>query len=133
MNILVATVRLGADAELRFTPEGTAVCSFNAAMQSGYGKSEKTNWLRCSVFGKRGETLAPMLLKGTQVAVAGELSMNEYTNKQGENKSSLDLRVNDVTLLGKKELSAPQEQAKSNGYQPQPEDPMDNFEDDVPF
>lgn len=128
MNNLAAVVRLGGNAELRFTSENVAVCQFNSALSSGYGKNEKTTWMRCSLFGKRAESLTPMLLKGTQIAVTGEISLNEYTNKAGEVKSSLELRVNEVTLLGKKDSaeSRPAEQKTENVDSPE-------IDDDLPF
>jgi single-strand DNA-binding protein len=80
-------------------------------LTSGYGDKAVTTWLNCSLWGKRAETLAPMLLKGTQIAITGELTNRSYADKSGVNKFSLELRVNDITLLGKKqsEPSAPRE------------------------
>jgi single-strand DNA-binding protein len=130
MNNLNAVGNIGSDAEVRFTKEGTAIASFSFALSSGYGDRKKTTWLRCNIIGKRGETFAPMLNKGSQVAITGEISLNEYVAKDGSNKSSLECLVNNVTLLGKKDAAAPKEAAKANGYQNQPLDEMDS---DVPF
>ena len=132
MNVLAATIRLGSDADLRFTPENTAVAQFNGALQSGYGKNAKTTWLRCTVWGKKAEAVAPMLLKGTQIAITGEITLNEYQDKQGQTKSSLECRIQDVTLLGKRdgELKPAGEPKKADGFQP---DPFDDLEDSIPF
>jgi len=129
MNNLNAVGNIGSDAEVRFTKEGTAIASFSFALSSGYGDRKKTTWLRCNIIGKRGETLALMLNKGSQVAITGEISVNEYVAKDGSNKSSLECLVNNVTLLGKKD-AAPREAAKANGYQNQP---LDEMESDIPF
>ena len=132
MNVLAATIRLGSDADLRFTPENTAVAQFNGALQSGYGKNAKTTWLRCTVWGRKAEAVAPMLLKGTQIAITGEITLNEYQDKQGQTKSSLECRIQDVTLLGKRdnELKPAGEPKKADGFQPNPFDEMEN---DIPF
>ena len=130
MNILSAVGNIGSDAEVRFTKEAVPICNFSFALSSGYGDKKKTTWLRCSLIGKRGETLAPMLLKGTQIAVNGEISLNEYVAKDGTNKSSIELLVSNVTLLGKKDISAAKEDSKANGYQNQP---LDEIESDIPF
>ena len=130
MNNLNAVGNIGSDAEVRFTKEGTPVGSFSFALSSGYGDKKKTTWLRCSLIGKRAETLAPMLLKGTQIALNGELSLNEYVAKDGTNKSSVELLVSNITLLGKKDPSAPKEAGKANGYQAQP---LDEIDDNIPF
>jgi len=129
MNNLSAIGNIGKDCELRFTPNGDPVAQFSFALSSGYGDKQVTTWLNCSIWGKRAETLAPMLLKGTKIGVTGELTNRPYV-KDGVEKYSLDLRVNDVTLLGKKSddastSNAPRQDMQSN-------DPMD-FDSDIPF
>ena len=134
MNILTAVGNLGRDCEVRFMADGTPVGSFSFALSSGYGKSAKTTWLDCSLFGKRAETLAPMLSKGTQIAITGEFSVREYNDKDGNLKSVPSLRVNDVTLLGKKgDAPAPLEVAQVKDLPKSNVPDFDNFEDDVPF
>jgi len=81
-------------------------------------------YMKRNLFGDRGEKLAPMLLKGTQVGVNGEISLNEYVAKDGTNKSSIELNVSNVTLLGKKDAALTTKVA-----QPAAED----FEEDIPF
>ena len=139
MNVLNAIGNIGRDAELRFMADQTPVAGFSFALNSGYGKNAKTTWLECSIFGKRAETLAPMLLKGTQIGITGEFSIREYQDKDGNLKTSPSLRVENVTLLGKKgdkPLAEAKESAKADGFQPQhpTTDMLDTvFEDDVPF
>lgn len=129
MNVINAIGNIGQDAELRFLPNATPVAQFSFALTSGYGDKQVTTWLRCSLFGKRAETLAPMLTKGTKIGITGELTNKPYTDKNGNDKYSLDVRVNDVTLLGKKDgatSNAPSQDMQSNK-------PAVNFEDDIPF
>lgn len=134
MNILTAVGNLGRDCEVRFMADATPVGSFSFALSSGYGKNAKTTWLDCSLFGKRAETLAPMLLKGTQIAITGEFSVREYNDKDGNLKSVPSLRVNDVTLLGKKgDAPAPLEVAQVKDLPKSNVPDFDAFEDDVPF
>ncbi|HEY7864390.1 MAG TPA: single-stranded DNA-binding protein, partial [Psychromonas sp.] len=135
INNLSATGNIGRDAELRFTaetptkPNGEAVAQFSFALTSGYGDKAITTWINCNLWGKRAETLAPMLLKGTQIGITGELTNRPYKDKQGNEKYSLELRVNDITLLGKRlENSNAQETRKA-----EPSLPDDKFEDDIPF
>lgn len=108
MNVLTITGHLGRDAETRYTANQTPIASFSVPMKSGFGEREQTDWVSCSMWGERGSKLAPHLLKGTLVAVSGELSLRKYV-VDGVEKSSLDLRVNDVTLLSKKTEQAPQQ------------------------
>jgi len=102
MNNLSATGNISRDAELRFTPNQDAVCSFSFALSSGFGDKKVTTWLNCNVWGSRAETLAPMLLKGTTVGIVGELTNRPYKAKDGTEKFSLEVRVSDLTLLKSK-------------------------------
>ena len=70
--------------------------------------------------------------KGTQIAITGEITLNEYQDKQGQTKSSLECRIQDVTLLGKRdgELKPASEPKKADGFQP---DPFDEMENNIPF
>jgi single-strand DNA-binding protein len=125
MNNLSATGNIGGDAEVRHTADGTIITSWSVAVSSGYGKNEKTNWVRCSLFGKRGETLAQYLKKGTQVGVNGEISLNEFEAKDGSIKTTLELNVSNVTLLGKKDAA---EKSPTKVAQP-----AEEIEEDIPF
>lgn len=131
MNLLTAIGNISKDAELRFTPKGDAIASFNFALNSGYGDKQITTWLNCSVWGKRAETLAPMLLKGTKIGISGELTNRPYTSKDGTEKHSLDVRVNDVTLLGSKG-DANARPAQESKLQAQA-DSFDDLSSDIPF
>ena len=77
----VVTGNLGQDAELRTTANGDVLCSFSVASNSKVKGEKVTTWVKCTLWGKRGEALSQYLTKGTKVAVAGELSLNEYNDK----------------------------------------------------
>ncbi len=132
MNTWSATARLGADAELRYTPEKTAVCEFSAAVQSGYGKNAKVSWATFHVWAKKGEAVFPYLKKGSHIAVTGELTLDEFKSNNGNEKAKLIVRVSDITLLDKRdsELKPAGEPKKADGFQP---DPFDEMENDIPF
>lgn len=93
-NITIAG-RLGSDAKTATTQRGDAVCNFSVAVDQRDGRDKVTNWWRCSLWGKRGEALSQYLLKGASVAVSGEFSLGDY-----EGKPQLNIRVNDIELLG---------------------------------
>ena len=107
-------------------PNGDAITGFSVAVDFGYGDKKGSMWPRCTMFGKRGEAVAPYLKKGAQVAISGELSERKWTNKEGVEQVSLELRVNDLTLVGaKQEQSAPVAKSK-----PQT---LDDFDSEIPF
>ena len=87
-----------------------------------------TTWLSCSLFGKRAETLAPMLLKGTKIGITGEISARTYKAKDGTEKSVTECRINDVTLLGKPESKTDKPIVKHDVA-----DPFDEIDSDLPF
>ena len=126
MNLFVCTARLGKDAEVRYTQSGTSVLSFAGAVDTGYGNNKKTVWVGFSVFGKRAEgELVNYLTKGSQVAVTGELNIDEW-EKDGQKNFMLKCVVRDLDLIGGK-----QEAKKSEPKQQQVVE--DDFEDDIPF
>ena len=95
MQNLTVNGRIGKDAELRTLQNGQTVCSFTLASDQGFGDKKTTNWFRISLWGKRGQSLAPYLLKGGQVVVAGELEIGEW-----EGKAQHNVNANDIALVG---------------------------------
>lgn len=125
MNSWSFTGNLGGDAETRFTQNGDAIVSFSVGVKSGYGEKASATWARCSMFGKRGQAVADYLVKGQLVGIVGELTIREYQTKSGETKTSADVRVNDLTLLGKRDGEQKQQkQAPATSGE---------LEDDIPF
>ena len=116
MNSWNFTGNLGRDCEQRFTQSGDAVVSFSVGVKAGFGDKSTTTWANCSMFGKRGESVAPYLKKGTLVGISGEVNNREYQDKEGQKRYSLDVRVNDLTLLGGKS-----DRSESAPSQPKPQ------------
>ena len=127
MNKLIISGRLTRDAEVRFIPSGTPVMSFSVANNTGFGDKQKTHFFDCSMFGKRAEgKLKDYMLKGQQVVVEGEVSLNQYQKKDGTGGASLNVFVNNVELMGSSQQSGTQSSAPTID-KPPPED------DDLPF
>ena len=135
MNSWSFTGHIGEDCNTRYTQSGDAVVSFSVGVKSGFGDKATTTWAKCAMFGKRGESVAPYLKKGALVGISGEVNNREYQDKEGQKRYSLDVRVNDLTLLGGKSdraESAPSQPAKPRNAQGAPKQ---SFEDDgeIPF
>ena len=127
MNVWNFVGRLARDAEVKYI-DTYAVAGFTTAVDSGYGDKKQTTWVKCEMWGKRGESVAPYLVKGTQVAVSGEVTNREYTDKDGNKSTSLELRVNDLTLVGGKSAEG------SSRDEPERKNKKDaELDDDVPF
>lgn len=128
MNVFTFSGNLGKDAEQRFTQGGDSIVSFSVPVKSGFGDKQVTSWIKCSLFGKRGDSVLPYLKKGQLVGVTGEFAARPWTNKDGQEQISNEVRVNDVSLLGKAG-SSPQEGQKQSKPSPQKSD----TNDDVPW
>ena len=136
MNIFTCVARLGRDAEVRVTQGGLSICQFTGAVDAGYGDKKKTVWVRFALFGKRAEGQLPSYLtKGTQVAISGELSTNEWTDKEGNQKFALECNVQNLDLIGGRQDQQPVQQPVQRPAQKQQKfDPMEDFDDSpIPF
>lgn len=127
MNVFTFTGNLGKDAEQRFTQSGDSIVSFSVPVKSGFGDKAVTSWIKCSLFGKRGESVLPYLKKGQLVGVSGEFAARPWTNKEGQEQISNEVRVNDLNLLGSKPAD------NSGGQKPSAKPAPNDLGDDVPW
>lgn len=101
MNVWTFTGYLGKDAELKYTSGGDPVCEFSVAVTSGYGDKKKTSWANCALFGKSASGGLPEYLKkGVQVAVSGEVTLDEWHGKDGAIQKAIKVRAVSVDLVG---------------------------------
>ena len=101
---------LGRDPETRYTKGGTMNVSFSVATSRRFTDAsgtpqERTTWFRVTAWGKLAETLDRLaqdgaLTKGQRVFVSGRLESSDYTSKEGEQRTSLDINADDVLLMG---------------------------------
>lgn len=94
--VITIAGRIARDAELR-NAGNDKVCGFTVAVDQREKGEKTTNWYRVSIWGKRGETLAQYLTKGSSVTVVGEFSVSEYDGKQ-----QLNIRASEIALQGGK-------------------------------
>lgn len=91
---------LGADPELKFTPQGEAIAEFSIANtprrknEQGDWVDGDTTWYRVTAWRRDAEAVAENLAKGDRVRVQGRLSVRPYTSKGGEERVSLDVTAN---------------------------------------
>ncbi len=95
---------LGNDPEMRYTPSGVPVTSFNVAVnrrwtdQNG-DQQKKTTWFRVTAWRKLAETCAQYLSKGRLVLVEGEVDTSAWTGQDGQPRASLELTARTVRFL----------------------------------
>lgn len=100
MNVWTFTGRLGADGELRTTQSGEKVLGFRVANDVGFGERKTTQWVDCSIWGRRAESLAQHLTKGKSVVVSGEVTLREYEKRDGTRGAGLSVRVAEIDFTG---------------------------------
>jgi single-strand DNA-binding protein len=104
-NKIILVGNLGRDPELRYTPQGTPVCSFSLATnerrkdKSGEFQ-DQTTWFRVTLWDKKAEIAAQYLTKGKPVYIEGRLRMDEYTDRDGKQRSTLEVTGTDMQFIG---------------------------------
>lgn len=94
---------VGRDPEMRYTQDGTAVCSFSVAVtrkwSQGGERKEETTWFRVTAWRGLAETAGQYVHKGMQIMVAGRVSVSAYM-KDDEARATLELTARDMQFLG---------------------------------
>jgi single-strand DNA-binding protein len=99
---------LGADPEMRYTPNGRPVTQFNVAVNQSTKNQqtgewvEATDWFRVSVWGDRAERAAENLRKGNRVFVEGRFKTREFEGRDGQKRTSLEITADSVVNLEKR-------------------------------
>ena len=132
INKVILIGNLGRDPEVRYTQNGNAVANLNLATNEVWNdksgnRQERTEWHRVVVWGKQAEIAKEYLSKGRQVYVEGSLQTREWQDKEGQKRSTTEIRCQRFVMLGARgEPSAPR---------PEPEMPQDTAysDEDIPF
>lgn len=148
INTVVITGRLGADPEHRTTAKGTSVLEFNVAVNERVsdgngGWTDRASWVKCVLFGKRADSLAKLLYRGSKVAVSGRLH-EERWEYDGKKRRKLSVVVEEIDLMIPREnaaaqgtQAAPVQQAEPTQEQipvaPQPVKSPSVYDADIPF
>ena len=153
-NKIIVVGNLGRDPELRYTPQGSAVCSFSMATNEkrrdkAGEMQDVTTWFRVTLWNKQAENASKYLTKGSPVYIEGRLRLEEWTDRDGNNRYTLEVQGSEMHFLGggrQEEFSGegPSEAqfagpadagSSSRGGQSSPADfaPPAKADDDIPF
>jgi len=145
-NKIILVGNLGADPELRYTPQGTAVCDFSVATnEKRKDKSgemqDVTTWFRVTLWGRQAEVASQYLTKGRQVYVEGRLSLEEWTDRDGNRRQTLKVHGTDIHFIGSRAEETSAAQGMRAGAQPAAEpaktaiaqEQDEITDDDIPF
>lgn len=105
LNKVMITGRLGKDPELRYTPQGSAVCSFSVASNRAWrdqagATHEEAEWFRVVAWDKLGEVCNQYLAKGSRVYVEGRLQTRTWRDQDGQTRSTTEVVASDMIMLG---------------------------------
>lgn len=107
INRTIVQGRLTATPELRTIPSGHKVANFTVAWNEKYGDKEINLFLNCTAWNGTAEFLTKYFSKGQQIIVEGKLQTNSFTDKDGNNRSVVDLSVDGVSFCGNKGDNVP--------------------------
>ena len=99
MNTVVLIGRLVRDPELKYTPNGVAVCNFTLAVDRAFSKDKEADFIPIVVWGKIGEACGNNLGKGRLVAVEGRLQIRNYETQDGQKRKVAEVVANSVQFL----------------------------------
>ena len=140
-NKIIIVGNLGRDPELRYTPQGNAVCSFSMATnekrKDKSGESQDvTTWFKVTLWGKQAEVASQYLTKGKPVYIEGRLRMEEWTDREGNKRQSLEVNATDMQFIGSRgdDTHHPPASTRSAPEEDMPSGPADmTADDDIPF
>lgn len=140
-NKVILLGNLTRDPELRYTPQGAAVCEFALALNSVYTnkqtgqKVEEVSYIDLVAWGKTGETIAEYMKKGRQIMVEGRLKQDRWEAQDGKKMSKVRVTVESFTFVG----ARPSEGGGGGGKggapaaDAGPDGPPPGAEEDIPF
>ena len=130
INRVCISGNLTRDPELRATRSGMQVLSFGVAVNDRRKNPQSGEWedcpnfVDCTMFGKRAETVSRYLSKGSKVAIDGKLRYSAW-EKDGQRRSKIEIIVEDIEFIAKRDdgAAAQAEQAAEPDF----------YDDDIPF
>lgn len=145
VNKVILVGNLGADPDLRYTSQGTAIASLRIATSESWKdkntgeRQERTEWHRVEFFGRLAEVAGEYLKKGRQVYVEGKLRTDEY-EKDGVKRYATKVIADEMQMLGGREGGdgapaavarerSPGQRARAEQHAPMPV----GDDDEIPF
>ena len=126
LNKVILIGNLGRDPEVRYMPNGEAVCNFSIATSETWNdrqtgqRQERTEWHNITLYRRLAEVAGQYLKKGSQVYIEGRIQSRKYTGKDGIERTAYDIIGSEMKMLGGRQSSgnsAPYDE----GYQPAPQ------------
>ena len=118
MNNVNLIGRVANDIEMKHTSNGVAVVSFNLAVFRTKDKqgNDVTDFVPCVIWREYAAMMSRYIKKGQQIGISGKITTRTYENQSGEKRKVVEVTVDTVTLLGKKEDNAKKEPENNTDY-----------------
>ena len=142
LNKVILIGNTGKDPEIRYMPNGKPVASFSIATSESWKdkatgeKKESTEWHNCTAFDKLAEIIGQYVKKGQPLYVEGRIKTEKYTGKDGAEKYSTKIVVNEMKMLGGKGEGSAKPAPQQGGNQagaPAASTAASTFDSDIPF
>ena len=123
MNKVILIGRLTRDPELRYTPQGTAVCQITIAVnRRGVQPGQQdVDFINVSIWSAQAENVAKYMTKGRQMAIEGRIQTRNYDDKDGKKVYVTEILASNISFLDSKGTGT-----SSNSFNNLPEPPMED-------
>ena len=105
LNVAAIMGRLVADPELKTTTQGTSVCRFRIACDRSYvrqGEERKADFIDIAAWRQTAEFVCKYFQKGSLIAIDGSIQTRQYQDKNGNNRTAVEVVANNVNFAGSK-------------------------------
>jgi single-strand DNA-binding protein len=143
VNKVILVGNLGKDPELRYTPSGTAVCTFSLATSERFKnkqgeQQERTEWHNIVVWAGLAEICGKYLTKGKQIYIEGRIQNRSYDDRDGNKRYITEIVANEMQMLSRAGDQQggggrPSSSSSEEDYSQAPAEPQFNPDDDIPF
>lgn len=141
LNKVILIGNLTRDPELRYTPQGTAVCTFGLATNRTWvtdngDKKEETEWHRIVAWNKLAELCSQLLFKGRRIYAEGRLQTRQWTGQDGTQRQATEIVIEDMIVLDNKrqgEEGGMEVPAETPVADEQPKVDVNQVAEDIPF
>jgi len=151
VNRVTLIGNLGADPEVRYTANGSAVANVRLATAESWrdretgDQQERTEWHRVVFFSRLAEIVGEYLKKGSQVYIEGRLQTRKWQDRDGNDRYTTEIVANEMQMLGGRSDGRGEDDGRRAGnFDPSsdteqstakdsPKPPVDDFDDDIPF
>ena len=134
LNKVILAGRLTADPELKTTPNGISVCSFSVAVDRRYSKDNKqTDFINVVAWRSTAEFITKYFSKGNSICVCGSIQTRNYTDKNGNKRTAVEVVAEEATFCEGKKNTAEGAEMPEAEYYTQPESYAEADDSDLPF